>query len=307
MSNRTYPLLLAALALPACVADADVSDEAVADELQSLSTAPSCPPVGPLEGGVFNTPFDEGRVAFTADGETAYFHRANADFIYTIYESHLVDGEWSTPVPASFSGHDDIDPYLTADGQQLWFSSWRGVDGGPSRPDTDLWVVTRQTDGSWSEPVHAPAPLNSEYYENYVSIAPDGTVYFNTNRAASAPSVFDGWDLYAAKPSGTGWAAPQRLPATINTVENWEFNPMLLPGGRVLVFSSIRDTGYGGPDLYMSLRIGQTWLPAVNLGPCINTADGEFHPSWSSQRHSLAFIRATDATQGDLYELELGW
>ncbi|MEZ4398569.1 MAG: hypothetical protein R3B06_01015 [Kofleriaceae bacterium] len=302
-------LLCSALVLPACVDPAPASDAELAAEVQDLSTGARCPPVEPTEGGVFNTPFDEGRIAFTADGDTAYFHRADENFTYTIYVSHRVAGGWSTPVPASFSGqpgNDDIDPFITADGTQLWFSSWRGVDGAPNRPDTDLWVVTRQADGSWGPPAHAPAPLNSPYYENYPSIAPDGTLYFNTNRAAPAPDVFDGWDLYTARPTAGGWAPPVQMPDTINTTD-WEFNPMLLPGGRVLVFSSIRDTGYGGPDLYASVRLGRSWSPAVNLGPCINTADGEFHPTWSSVRHTLSFIRSTPATQGDHYDVSLGW
>jgi len=302
-------LLLSAL-LPACATSGPMSDEDIATELQELATAEGCPTVEPTEGGVFNTPFDEGRIAFSADGDTAYFHRANESFIYTIYVSHRVDGAWSEPVPASFSGHpgnDDIDPFLTADGKRLWFSSWRGVDGAPNRPDTDLWVVTLEDDGTWSEPVHAPAPLNSEYFENYASIDPDGTLYYNTNRAAPAPEVFDGWDLYTARPTATGWATPVRLPSTINTVENWEFNPMLLPGGRVLVFASIRESGHGGPDLYASVRLGRHWTPALNLGPCINTAAGEFHPTWSSARATLSFIRATPETQGDHYDVSLGW
>ena len=307
---RNVTLLVSSLLLPACVDGGPPTDDEVVTALQELPVATQCPTVEPTEDGVFNTPFDEGRIAFTADGDTAYFHRANADFIYTIYVSHRIAGGWSEPMPASFSGrpgNDDIDPFITADGKQLWFSSWRGVGGAPNRPDTDLWFVNRQPDGSWGAPIHAPAPLNSDYFANYASLAADGTLYFNTNRAASAPDVFDGWDLYSARRTATGWATPVRLPDTVNTVASWEFNPTLLPGDRVLLFSSIRESGYGGPDLYASVKLGPWWSPAVNLGPCVNTAEGEFHPSWSRARATLSFVRSTAATQGDLYDLALGW
>lgn len=303
-------LLASTFLLPACLDGGPLSDEDLATEIQELGSGQYCPTVEPTEGGVFNTPFDEGRVAFSADGRTAYFHRANELFIYTIYVSHLVGGAWTEPVPASFSGqpgNDDIDPFLTPDGTQLWFSSWRGVDGAPNRADTDLWYVNRLPDGSWSAPIHAPAPLNDAYFANYASITSDGTLYFNTNRAAAAPDVFDGWDIYSARRTAGGWATPVRVSSAINTTANWEFNPMLLPGGRVMVFSSIREDGQGGPDLYASVRLGSHWTPAVNLGPCINTADGEFHPSWSTARGALSFVRATAATQGDLYDVSLGW
>src|SRR5690242_3156377 len=92
-------LLLPTLLLPACADSGPLSDEALATEIQELSSARQCPIVEPTEGGVFNTPADEGRIAFTDDGNTAYFHRANESFTYTIYVSHRVNGVWSEPVP----------------------------------------------------------------------------------------------------------------------------------------------------------------------------------------------------------------
>ena len=55
------------------------------------------------------------------------------------------------------------------------------------------------------------------------------------------------------------------------------------------------------------MRIGDKWTPAVNLGPTINTAAGEFHPSWSSTRGALSFVRSTPETQGDFYDVSLDW
>ena len=304
MLNRTHSMFVAgALVASACAYPIN-EDEILVDEIQALATARQCPALQKVEPGKFSTDRDEGRLMFTPDGKTAYFHRADENFIYSIMESRFVNGAWTTPVVASFSGHDDIDAFITADGKELWFSSWRGVDGGPSRPDTDLWKVTRVGNG-WSDPVHIA--LSSEYYENFPSITADGTLYFNTNRAAPTPSTFDGWDIYSAKKVGNGYGPIERLGSGVNTVENWEFNPALLADGRVLLFSSIRDTGFGGPDLYASARVGETWRPAVNLGACINGADGEFHPSYSTARRRLAFVRSTEATLGDLYEVSFGF
>jgi hypothetical protein len=165
--------------------------------------------------------------------------------------------------------------------------------------------VTRRGRG-WSEPVHVGAPVNTPYWENFPSLTADGTLYFNTNRAAASPDLFDGWDIYAARPTRSGFAPAERLGAGVNT-DAWEFNPAPIAGGRILVFASIRDGGFGGPDLYASARIGRHWLPAVNLGPCVNTADGEYHPSFSPARGALAFVRFSSDTGGDFHEVSLGW
>jgi hypothetical protein len=287
-------------------ADAELSDQQLGESVQALAAGGGCPAVEPLESGVFATGADEGRIVFTPDGETAYYHVTDENFIYSIMESHFVDGAWSAPVVASFSGHDDFDPFVTSDGQRLYFSSWRGVDGGPPRPDSEIWMMRRTASG-WSEPIHLPPPISSPYFENFPSVTADGTLYYNTNRAATTPTEFDGWDIYAARKQGHGFATPQRLGAGINTVAAWEFNPALLDNGRLMVFSSDREGGFGLPDLYASVRVGQTWLPAVNLGPCVNTAAGEFHPATASARDSLTFVRFSDETAGDFYELRLGW
>ena len=44
------------------------------------------------------------------------------------------------------------DPFVTPDGDRIYFSSIRPVDG-VQRADADLWMVQRSASG-WSEPVH---------------------------------------------------------------------------------------------------------------------------------------------------------
>jgi hypothetical protein len=48
--------------------------------------------------------------------------------------------------------------------------------------------------------------------------------------------------------------------------------------GRLLVFASDRPGGYGGFDLYYSLRMGDEWLEPVNFGERINTPYNEYRP-----------------------------
>jgi hypothetical protein len=111
--------------------------------------APSSTPTEPLPApmpdptlfgeGVISTGEYESHPAFTPDGRTLYFVRSTSEFTdWTIYVSELTDGRWSPPTVAPFSGkHRDADPFVSADGQQLYFISDRPVDGKP-REDMDI-------------------------------------------------------------------------------------------------------------------------------------------------------------------------
>src|ERR1043166_8132319 len=95
--------------------------------------------------GVVSTGEYESHPAFTPDGRTLYFVRSNPEFTdWTIYVTEYADGRWSAPKVAPFSGkHRDADPFITADGKQLYFISDRPLDDKPKK-DMDIWVMDRK-------------------------------------------------------------------------------------------------------------------------------------------------------------------
>jgi Tol biopolymer transport system component len=251
--------------------------------------------------GVVSTGAEEYRISFSPDGRTAYFARSEAFFPAsrkaTIMVTTLRDGRWSAPEVAPFSGrYSDLDPCVSPDGSRVYFSSIRPV-AGAERADIDLWAVDRAGDG-WGEPRNL-AEVNSAGDELYPSVAGDGTLYFASDRPGGA----GGWDIYSAKVAAGGrYAGPTPLGEAINTTA-WEFNPCLAPDGRTLVFTSLnRPGGFGLGDLYVSRFGPGGWDRAVSLGTPVNTADDEYHPSFSHDGRSLFFVRRRGAG-GDLYRV----
>lgn len=241
------------------------------------------------------------RITFTPDGKTAYYTVADGFFPgtrrATIMVSHLRDGAWSLPEVASFSGtYSDIDPFVSPDGQRLYFSSIRPVDG-VQRADLDIWVVERTPTG-WGEPFHLGPEVNTALDELYPSASADGTLYFGSGPFGPTPAA--DWNIYRAERSRGGFAPREMLSGAINTelpydpadpTADWEFNPEISVDGHTLVFASLRPGGYGYGDLYVSrLRDGE-WTPAANLGPAVNTANDEFHPTLSRNGEELYFAR----------------
>jgi Tol biopolymer transport system component len=266
--------------------------------------------------GVISDAREQWRITFTPDGGTAYYSVSDQFFPFsrqaTIVTSRLVNGMWTLPQVASFSGvYSDIDPFIAPDGSRLYFSSIRPVDG-VTTGDIDLWMVERDGDG-WGEPVHLGPSVNSPADELYPSVAADGTLYF----ASGPPFPMAGaqWDIYRAAPLGGGFAPRERLGSAVNSSPEdypgshlqaaWDFNPEISADGKTLVFTSLRPGGYGLGDLYVSHLHRGEWTQARNLGPPVNTAADEYHPTLSPDGKYLYFVRRTYApwVDGDFYRV----
>jgi hypothetical protein len=255
------------------------------------------------------------RITFTPDGATAYFAESDGFFPATrkatIYESHLRDGVWSEPAVAPFSGvYSDIDPFITPDGRRLYFSSIRPVDGAP-KTDIDLWMVEKTAAG-WGAPVRLGPEVNTPGDELYASASSDGTLYFASG--PQAPGAGLHFDIYRARPGdGTAFAPREALGAGVNTQPSasdaglqaaWEFNPEISTDGRTLLFASLRPGGAGLGDLYVSRFEDGAWTAAARLGPAVNTAADEYHPTLSRDGKTLYFVRRVSG-HGDFYSIPL--
>lgn len=76
-------------------------------------------------------------------------------------------------------------------------------------------------------------------------------------------------------PQGT-WSA--LYPLTFCSDEYAVAFPALSPEGDRLFFASDMPGGYGGIDIYVSVRINGAWGRPINLGPVINTPGDELYP-----------------------------
>jgi Tol biopolymer transport system component len=266
--------------------------------------------------GVVSTEEYESHPAFTPDGGTLYFVRSTPEFTdWSIYVTQYVGGEWSTPVVAPFSGkHRDADPFITSDGQQLYFISDRPVDGAP-KEDMDIWVLDRTGDGEWGAPRNLGEPVNTTASEWFPTVATSGALYFGSSR----PGGHGNTDLYRAQWRGDAFEAPTNLGAELNSAAE-EFEPCVAPDESFLVFMSLgRPDSRGGGDLYLSRRTDGRWAPAQHLGPTINGPGLEISPYLSPDGHYFFFSSARGAGRptnserprqprnglGDIYQMDL--
>lgn len=268
------------------------------------AAAGSCPAVELFGPGLFSRLDSyEWRFTTTPLGTTAYWAVSDQFFPFTrqatIVSSRWSRGRWTAPEVASFSGvHSDIDPYVSPDGQTLFFSSIRPVHG-VERTDIELWMMRRTWTG-WGQPIHLGDLVNSAGDELYPSIDLWGNLYFASDRDGQ-------FDIYRSRRQANGsFGAAEKVAGGVNSPDFWEFNPEISWDGRTLLFVGLwHPDGYGAGDLYVSQLRNGLFTPKRNLGPCINTDQDEFHPTLARDGRSLVFVRRTGDAPSDFFRVRL--
>ena len=220
------------------------------------------------------------------DNEIVFMIWPNAPELPAIMVSRRSSTGWSRPVAAltGFSGV-NIGPAVGTDGK-LYFESNHRDPQIPGRRDTDIWVAMR--DGNtWKDARPLGFPFNSEFQEHNVSVSAGGALCFNSTR----PGGFGEHDIYCSSRDGEMWREPVNLGSAVNSAST-DGAAHIDTEERFIVFGSDRPGGAGGDDLYISTRRDGVWQPAVNLGPTINTAAGEWAPALSRDGKRLLFTRA---------------
>jgi WD40-like Beta Propeller Repeat len=166
-----------------------------------------------------NSPSDDAVATLPAAGITLMFQSARV----AGEGKHLYVATRSSPLaefgaPALFAGvrspvatDDDLEPFATADGKELWFISNRGGN-------QDVFRAVKASDG-FSNPAPV-AELNSPSVEQHVMVSADRrTVYFASNRAA--PGALGGFEIFRAHRNSVsdGFGAPVLVPE-LNTVND---------------------------------------------------------------------------------------
>lgn len=147
----------------------------------------------------------------------------------------------------------------------------------------DIFISYKLGD-KWLTPESIGDNINTNDHDAAIGLSPDGQMLFIYK---STPK--DQGDIYVSYLNGEEWSTPVSLGPNINT-NKWEGSCSISSDGRTLYFSSERPGGFGGKDIYKSVKLpnGQ-WGPAENLGPTINTKYNDDAPFIHPDNISLFF------------------
>jgi len=101
----------------------------------------------------------------------------------TILTSRVIEGTWTKPEVARFSGkHDDAVTSISPDGNSLFFNSMRPQrENKPPFEAQNIWVMEKQANER-RNPQMLPPPVNSDAREMGGFLSKDGYFYFSTSR-----------------------------------------------------------------------------------------------------------------------------
>lgn len=265
-------------------------------------------------GEPINTMWAEGELSFADDGTMVYCSAREdlaiepgdpKDLYIATFDP--ATGRWNTPtnmgVPVNSTPATDVDalrlgddrePWITADGNTIYFKSDRLATSTP-RNANDLFV-THKVNDEWTTPELIPEPISTNAgNEHCPAILQDGrTLCFASMRDGG----HGGSDIWCSQQDARGeWQEPVNQGPNINTpAEEFHFTQDL---DGTVYFTSNRPGGYGGMDVWSAKQLGSnSWATAVNLGPQINTASADMCPalppgaqtlSWFSNRSDNSF------------------
>lgn len=247
-------------------------------------------------------------IAFTPDGLEAYFTRRGQRGSPRLLVSRYSEAGWTAPEAVPFASDSDEAPFVTPEGDALYFVSQRALPGTRDRSD-NIWRVLRGQEG-WDEPAPIAGTVNQpedevDDYDVGDELSPillgDGSLLYSTRVDPEW-----GYDLYVATQDEAGSFTDPR-PLRINTYGD-ETSPAVSPDGLFLVFQAYRDAnGIGDQDLYVSERTEWGWSNPVPLPEPINSPRSDGYPSFSPDGKVFFFASDRNARGGyyDIFHVDV--
>ncbi|MGM0612876.1 MAG: hypothetical protein ACQESM_05155 [Bacteroidota bacterium] len=179
--------------------------------------------------------------------------------------------------------------------EKIYFSSLRPTDKSgdsgimPKDFQTDIYISRISAAGYkpakvWNSPVNK----RKDHTAN-INFSREGqTMYFTRCDRVKGEMICE---LFFSHKEGKSWSKPEKLPGIINAEDATTTHPFhaVTSGQEVLYFSSDREGGQGGMDIWYSIIQDDEYTTPVNLGATINTEGDEITPFYDQKDSTLYF------------------
>ncbi len=174
----------------------------------------------------------------------------------------------------------------------------KAVDKNIDKNMMSIYRAKRNSDGLLEKPEVFASELLSEYHEGPLTFdRTNETVYFSRNNSDKEKMRKRRMQIFSATGSGGSWSNIQKLPFNGKDFET--VHPSVSVDGDALYFSSDREGGMGGMDIWVAYKSGDTWSEPINLGRTVNSPGNEVFPFISADG-SLYFSSNGQGGSGDL-------
>lgn len=251
---------------------------------------------------VLNSSASEDRPLVTADGKKMFFNSCRKNnfeqnlygydnyekcyrYDYDIYYSIKNGDVWTEPKNLGYninSSTDDGVLSISPDGQTIYFLSFKvgyEFDGGPfykAELHGNEWTNVKGLGGGITKFylegnfVNYDTPNGNELvkYIAGASISPDGKhFYFSTD----INRIYGKMDIWVSDLIDGVWSEPMNLGPIINAKNADNMEPYISLDNKTLYYNTNGLGGYGGRDIFYSIKEDGDWTKPKNLGKEINS------------------------------------
>jgi len=203
------------------------------------------------------------------------------------------------PVPVN-TKYNDYAPAIYLSDSCLLITSTRppgknsAIDNQYGEFFSDHYLLCKSNDTGWEEKRNPGnfSILNTKFSEGSGFFHKQSNTFFFTG------CYQEGYcHIYQSTLENNEWQKPTPLGKEINLNGYESKQPSLTASGDTLFFVSNREGGYGGQDLWMSIRSeNKNWQHPINLGASVNTPQNEVAPFYYPDENLLFF--ASNGHQG---------
>lgn len=180
------------------------------------------------------------------------------------YEASPVSFNKKLLTPFFSQGSINDNPAVSFDGNTIVYTEQKGI--------SNVIMYSRKINGVWQPPIAISSAIGADDDSYSCSLNTDGTLLL-----LYKSDTYDG-NIYSSEYINGQWTPVKKLNSNINT-RFYESHASISSDGKKLYFTSNRDGGLGGLDIYMSEKDPSgDWGPAENLGMAINTKYNEETP-----------------------------
>ena len=176
-------------------------------------------------------------------------------------------------------------PILSPDNQMAMFTREIKIDPNKNslvqepKSSEKFFYSMRKEDGRFDAGEEMPDPFNINDNEGGATLTADNsTLYYTVCKFDNAKKYLN-CDIYVSENRDGEWSQIRSVSDKINLAASWESQPSISADGNTLYFVSDRTGGFGGYDIYRSIKSpAGSWGTPINLGPLINTKGNEKSP-----------------------------
>lgn len=152
----------------------------------------------------------------------------------------------------------------------------------------EKFIMSTRYGGEFDRGKPLPSPFNKFDNEGGPTLSIDNKLLIYT--VSKMVGGYLNTDLYYSEFIDGKWTEIKSMGPKINSPDSWESQPSLSSDGKTLYFASNRRGGFGGIDIWKSIKDQNgEWGMPVNLGKTINTAGDEKSPFIHPDNKTLYF------------------